>query len=287
MTRSVLYRCLTAAVLVGACVAVPVPVEQAVSEGRRFADSDVSFVRPGTTTRREVIGNLGNPTMWFPSQRTLVYGLRRVETGMLWFIGAGLSGAGGLVEGETKQAIFLVLDDKDVVTNWGRAAVMNCDTWLGAAREWADAEDIELPPARDRFLEESPPTEQGLVYFYRPRDFQHVLPAVPPARKLMLGIADYADISQDGELVGQIRLQSYVVVRVSPGTHSFTVNPDTDCVVNPGNYRSAIIQIDVAPGTVTFVDVGIQAGLGTIEPILVSRPRGDAISVIGKLRESW
>jgi hypothetical protein len=287
LPRSLLYGCLTAVVLLGACVAVPVPVGQTVSDGRQFTDSDLSFVRSGTTTRSEVIINLGNPTLWFSSQRTLVYGLRRVETGVLWFIAAGPVGAGGLVEGETKEAIFLVLDDKDIVTNWGRAAVKGCDTWLSAGREWADSRHIELPPARERFIEEPPTPEQALVYFYRPRDFQHVLPAVPPAERLMLDVADYADISQDGELVGQIRWQSYVVVRVPPGTRSFTINPDTDCVVNPENYRSATIQLDLARGAVAFIDVGIRAGLGTIEPIIVSRPRSDAIPVIEKLRESW
>ncbi|MDH3378877.1 MAG: hypothetical protein OEQ39_18280 [Gammaproteobacteria bacterium] len=281
------YFCLIASLFLTSCVVIPVPVERVVLEGKRFTNAELDFVRLGTTTRREVIDNLGNPTLWLSAQRILVYGLRQVETGALWFIGAGLSGAGGLVEGETKEAVFLVLDDKDVVTHWGRAQVKRGATWLSAATEWAGSKAIEIPPARGRFVEETPTREQSLIYFYRPRDFQHFLPLVPPAKKIPPGTANYADIRQDGKLVGQIRWQSYVAVRVPPGAYSFVVNADTDYVVNPESYRSVTIRLDVAPETVTFVDVGIQAGLGTIEPILVDRPRSEAIPVIEKLRESW
>jgi hypothetical protein len=225
--------------------------------------------------------------MWLASQRILVYGLRRVESGALWFIGAGLSGTGGLVKGETKEAVYLVLDDKDVVTNWGRAPLTHCETWLSAANKWAALKKLDVPQAHGRFVEESPTAEQSFIYFYRPRDFQYYLPFAPPGEKVALGVADYAEISQDDMLVGQIRWQSYVIVRVAPGTHRFVVNPDTDCVVNPDIYRSAIIQLDISPETVTFVEMGIQAGRGTIEPVLINRTRSEAISVIENLRESW
>lgn len=281
------HFCLIASILMAGCVVIPVHTERAVLDGKQFSDSDLGFVRLGSTARSEVTFKLGNPTMWLSEQRILVYGLQRTEAGALWFAGAGLSGAGGLVEGETKEAVYLALDDKDVVTHWGRAPVSRCDTWLSAATEWAGSENIKIPAAHDRFVEDAPTTEQGLIYFYRPRDFQHILPLAPPARALMSGVADYADISLDGNLVGQIRWQSYVVLRVSPGVHRFVVNPDTDCVTNPGIYRSATIQLDVRPEAAIFVDVGIQAGLGTIEPILVNRPRGEAISVIKNLREAW
>ena len=281
------HFCLIASIFLAGCVAIRVPVEQAALDGKRFTDSDLDFVRLGTTERSEVIDNLGSPTVWLSEQRILVYGLRRVESGVLWFIGAGLSGAGGLVEGEAREAVYVVLDDKDVVTNWGRETVEHCETWLSAATEWAGSRNLVIPQAHGQFVEETPTTDQSYVYFYRPRDYQHYLPFVPPAKNVSLGVAKYADISQDGNLVGQIRWQSYVVIRVPPGTHTFEINPDTDCVVNPENYRSAKIQLDVAPATATFIDLGIKAGHGTIEPILVNRPRSAAISVIEKLRESW
>lgn len=278
---------LMASIFLASCVVIPVPVEQVDLEGRRFTDSDLEFVRPGATARSEVIGHLGSPTLWLASQRILVYGLRRVETGALWFIGAGLTGAGGLVEGETKEAVFLVFDDNDVATNWGRAPVAHCETWLRAATEWAASKKLDIRQAHGRFVEEPPTADQSLIYFYRPRDYQYYLPFGPPAKKVALGVADYAEISHDDMLVGQIRWKSYLLVRVAPGTHTFMVNPDTDCVVNPEYYRSASIQLSITPESVTFLELGIQAGRGTINPILVNRTRSEAISVIENLRESW
>lgn len=173
------------------------------------------------------------------------------------------------------------------MTCWGRAPVSRGETWLSAATEWATSRAIHISQARDRFIEDTPTTEQSLIYFYRPRDYLHFLPWVPPARKAPPGVASYADIRLDGKLVGQIRWRSYVVVRVPPGAHMFVVDPDTDDVANPERYRSAAIRLDVSPNTATFVDVGIQAGRGMIEPILVERPRSDALSALEELRESW
>ena len=278
---------LIASIFLAACAAIPVPMEPLVLEGERFTETELDFIRPGTTMRQEIADKLGNPTLWLAAQCTLVYGLRQAETGAAWFIGAGPAGAAGLVQGESKKAVFFVLDAGDVVTHWGRAPVNHGETWLSAATEWAASQAIETPGACDHFAPETPAREQGLVYFYRPRDYQHVLPLVPPASKLPLGLANYADIFEDGRLVGQIRRQSYVVVRVSPGVHSFSVNADTDYVVNPDIYRSATIRLEVAAETAIFVEVGIVAGLGKIEPLLVERIPDEATRAIEGLRESW
>lgn len=277
-----------ATVFVTGCIALPVPVEPRVLEGRPFADSDLAFVQSGTTTRGDVIGSVGSPMLWLPDQRILVYGLRKVDAvGALWFIGAGYGGAGGLVEGESREALFFALDSHDIVIDSGRAPVRRGETWLSAATEWSRSEGLEIEAARDRFVEETPTTDESLVYFYRPRDFQHILPLAPPAEKLMLGVAEIADIRLDDELVGQIHWKSYALIRVRPGAHEFVVDPDTDYVVNPEIYRSETIRLVVEPDTVTFVDVGIKAGYGLIMPVLVERPRNEAIAVIEELPESW
>ena len=281
------YICLIASIFCAGCAVIPVPVERTVFDGRQFTEADLDFLRSGTTTLHEIIENLGSPTIKLSEQRILVYGLRKVESGAVLFIGAGLSGAGGLVQGETKEAFYFVLDNKDVVRHWGRAPVKQGETWLSAATEWAGSKEIELQRPLESFVLETPTREQSLIYFYRPRDYQHFLPLLPPAKKLPLGLADYADILQDGNLVGQIRRRSYVRVSVHPGVHSFTVNADTDYVVNPGIYQSATIRLDVAPETLTFVEVGIKAGLGKIEPILVEQISSGALKEIEGLRESW
>jgi hypothetical protein len=281
------YFFLITSIFLAGCAIIPVPVERVVVDGRRFTESDLDFIRSGTTTGSEIIDNLGKPTIRLSTQNILVYGLRQVESGAVWFIGAGLSGIGGLVEGETKEAVYFVLDDENVVTDWGRATVKRGETWLSAAAEWAGSEAITIQKTRGRFVLDTPTRDQSLIYFYRPRDYQYFLPLVPSANKLPPGLASYADIIQDSDLVGQIRWKSYVAIRVPPGAYNFTVNADTDYIVNPEIYQSATIRLDVAPETVTFVEVGIKAGLGKIEPILVERIHSKAIKVIEGLRESW
>lgn len=279
--------CLLAPVFLAGCLAVPVSVEPQVQEGRKFTDAELDFIQLGTTSRQDVIRHLGTPTIWLAEQQILVYGLREVEsTGVFWFAGAGLTGTGGLVQGETKNAILFALNGEGAVIRRGRVAVDRGETWLGAALEWSRAEKLGVEPPHDYFVQEIPTREQNLVYFYRPRDFQYFLPLGPPAKELPFGVATFADIRLDTELVGQVQWRSYVVVRVPQGDYEFVVNPDTDYVTNPGLYRSQSIRISVGPGTVAFVDVAIRAGKGTIEPILVQRPHHQALAAIRELREA-
>ncbi len=207
---------------------------------------------------------------------------------MVWFVGTPGGSAGGLVAGETRQALFFAANDDDVVTHWGRTPVKRGKTWLQAALEWSLAEDLKLPSPRGIFSEESPASAvQGLVYFYRPRDYQHYLPFGPPAKRMAFGAVDFVNIYRNTELVGQLRWRSYVAVCVSPGEHTFVISPDTDDVTNPQLYQNASLQMTAESGTTRFVEVGVEAGKGTIEPIVTERSRDEAMAVIRELRESW
>jgi hypothetical protein len=277
------------AICLAGCVVIPVPTEPTILEGRPLTNYDLEFVRSENVSRQCILESLGPPTLWLHNQRTLVYGLRRVEeTGGVWFIGAGLgAAAGGLVKGETKEAVFFVLDSGDAVTHWGRSSVGKGETWLSAALKWAQSIGLKLPQPSGGFVEEWPTAEQSYVYFYRPRDYQYYLPLAPPANKLLFGVADFVDLRLPDDLVGQLRWQTYTVARIPPGVHKFVVNPDTDYVANPMNYHNAAIQLDLAPGSVAYVEVGVEAGLGIIEPKLFQRNRTEALAVIQQLRESW
>lgn len=277
-------------ILVASCIATPIPVEQKTLEGRRYTDSDLQFVQTGATASNEIRRHLGQPTIRLRAQRILVYGLREVAgTGWVWLLASpGGTGAGGIIETENKEAIFFVLNDQEILTNWGRMPVKRGQTWLGAALEWSQALGVKTPQPRQAFYEVFPTgPEQSLVYFYRPRDYQHYLPVVAPAERLLSGVADFVNIYLDGELVGQLRWKSYLVVSVAPGEHAFSISPDTDDVVNPQLYRSASLGLSIEPQTTRFIEVGVEAGKGIVEPRLIERSHEQAIDVIGALRESW
>jgi len=278
------------AMLVVSCIVIPVPVEQKVAEGRHFADSDLQFVQTGVTARNDIARYLGQPTIWLRAQHTLVYGLREVAgTGWVWLLASPAgTGTAGIIETENKEAIFFVLNDREVLTNWGRMPVKRGQTWLGAALEWSQAAGVKTPQPRQAFYAALPTApEQSLIYFYRPLDYQHYLPFVPPAKRLLSGVADFVNIYQNGELVGQLRYKSYLMVSLTPGEHTFSINPDTDDVVNPQLYRTARLTLSIAPQTNRFIEVGVEAGKGVIEPRLVERSHDEAIDAIGALRESW
>jgi hypothetical protein len=276
-------------VFLAGCGIMPVPTEPRTLEGRPLTDHDLEFLRSEPVSRQRILESLGPPTIRLHDQRILVYGLRRVaETGAIWFIGAGPgAAAGGLVEGETREAVFFVLDTDDTMSHWGRSSVGKGETYLSAALEWAQARGVKLPPPRSRFVEEWPSSDESYVYFYRSRDVQHILPFTPPAEKLLFGVANLVDLRLLNEIVGQLRWQTYVLARVPPGVNKFVVDPDTDYVVNPNGYRSASVELDLAPGGVAFVEVSVEAGLGIVEPKLLPRTRAEALSIIEQLRESW
>lgn len=272
------------------CIATPVPVEQKVLEGKRFTDADLQFVRTGVTARNDITSYLGQPTIWLRAQRTLIYGLREVAgTGWFWLLaGPGVAGPGGVIESENKEAVLFVLSDREVLTDWGRMPVKRGQTWLAAALEWTQAAGVKIPQPRPTFDEEFPTgPEQSLVYFYRPLDYQYYLPFVAPAKRLPSGVADFVNIYRNGELVAQLRWQSYVSVAVSPGEHTFSINPDTDAVVNPELYRTASLRLSIEPQTTRFIAVGVEAGKGIVEPRLTEQSHDVAIEAIGTLRESW
>jgi hypothetical protein len=282
--------CMLPGLWLAACAVMPLESEQTILEGRRFSDSDLRFVSATLTTRAEIASRLGPATTWLPAQGVLVYGLRKTAGGQYaWFIAAPSgAAAAGTVQGEEREGIFFALDDRDIVTHWGRAQVKRGTTWLGAALEWSQAAGFALPGPRTAFVE-SPPTSagQGTVYFYRPRDDQYYLPLLPPARQLPTGVADFVNIFLDGSLVAQLRCKSYVAVKVAPGELVFVLSADTDDVSNPGLYHDTDIRLSMAPMGSSFIEVRVEAGKGSIAPVTGNRSRNEAIGIIATLPESW
>lgn len=282
--RAHLLAWLLPCLLTAACVAVPVPVARDVIEGRQYTDAQLDFVEPGATTRSDVSAALGEPTIWLPDQRIMVYGLRRTgPLGMLIF----LPGNVAYVEREEREAVFVATDARGAVARRGRAPIDVRETWLTAALEWARTQGLDVRAPGDRFTEETPAPGESVIHVYRPRDYQHYLPLVPPAEGLLFGAAKFVDVRLDGRLVAQLQRGTYASIHAPPGAHVITVNPDTDDVGNASLHRTASIRVDAARGGTVFVDVGVRAGFGVIEPVLVLRDRSEALEAIAELRQCW
>src|SRR3954470_16153150 len=77
------------------CVIIPVP-EREVVQGRQFKTEDTEFLKAGVTTRQEVLGKFGEPTIDFKSHRVFAYSWYMLNGYLAWFIGNGYSGGGGI-----------------------------------------------------------------------------------------------------------------------------------------------------------------------------------------------
>lgn len=153
-TRSSLLRALVPVALVGlallvtGCVGVlPRPVSATkVESGHRIVPEDVAFIRPGHTTRSQVVARLGTDYAALPYQRAIAYSWEMAGGGgVYWVVLAGPSG-GGATGGDWVggwRGFFVAFDERGVVQaaqfkhlSSGRSLHANMDCWLA-----------QLPPA--------------------------------------------------------------------------------------------------------------------------------------------
>lgn len=273
------------------CLMVPVPTSEVVLSGRYIAESELGFLKNHQTTKYDVLTQLGPATIWLKPQRTLVYGLvKTAKTGLFWIIGGGAPGAlggvaGGVLHFVDREALFIVFDETDTLVDSGQVKVENRVTWLSAALAWGRSKGLKLAEPQVEFAETVPPLQQSIIYFYRPRDIQHVFPGFPPAESILFGLDPFPEVYLNAALVGQIRRKSYLTLTLDPGTYEFRFVPLLD---NPDlNYRDASIQITVQPDLEYFVDVRIETGKGISQPVVSQRSREEAIPLLQLLRETW
>jgi hypothetical protein len=178
-----------------------------------------------------------------------VYGLlKTAKVGAFWIIALPAPPAmvGGVVHPVEREALYIVFDQSDAVVDWGRGKVSKGVTWLSAALDWSRSRHLKLPEPRKEFVEIAPAAEQSVIYFYRPRDIQHLFPGFPPAESILFGLEPFAEVYLDSALLGQLRRKSYLAIPLHAGIYDFLVVPYMD--YNPElQYRSADIQITLQP----------------------------------------
>jgi hypothetical protein len=133
---------LAASIFLTGCVGVvllPVSTKE-VHYGHRLQAKDVAFIKPGVTTRAEVIAKLGTNYLALPNQRAIAYSWEMKGGGGVWwwFIAGpgGAAGNSGSWEGGWRT-FFLALDDHGVVRDTAfkspstsRSLHRHMDKWL-------------------------------------------------------------------------------------------------------------------------------------------------------------
>ncbi len=74
------------------CIAIPLGTQ--VLRGKAISEEEVAFIKPGVTTKSQVLEYLGNPDIVWENERVLAYEWVR---GTAWFVvaGGGRGGNGG------------------------------------------------------------------------------------------------------------------------------------------------------------------------------------------------
>jgi len=93
-----------------ACVLVPFPV---IPEKNEFASGRISWLRSGSTTRTEVVEQLGEPIVVRNDGNLAIYGQARTVAGL--FFGA-LWGSGGTMPVEKKSVLLIGYENTGVVS---------------------------------------------------------------------------------------------------------------------------------------------------------------------------
>lgn len=100
------------ALLIGGCLYVPTPNGRTI-EGSEVKDDDLSFLKPGVTTKAEVTAQFGNPTMFWRDENIFVYRWVRREGVLVWAVAAGYSGSFGAADIPQELAFLLKFDRDD------------------------------------------------------------------------------------------------------------------------------------------------------------------------------
>jgi hypothetical protein len=136
------------ALLVTGCVGVlPRPVSATkVETGHRLMPEDVTFIRPGHTTRSQVVARLGTDYAALPCQRVIAYSWEMAGGGGVYWVALAGPGGGGATGGDWVggwRGFLVAFDERGVVQaaqfkhlSTGRSLHANMDCWLA-----------KLPPA--------------------------------------------------------------------------------------------------------------------------------------------
>src|SRR5262249_30251790 len=132
----------------------------------RFNSDDLSFIKPGTTTRDEVISKLGVPAMEISDNGILLY-MSIANKGDWLTYGAVTSpiGVEGVAPGRDGWALLMAVDENNHVVRWGFDRRRRVDdSLLTQARSWAEGQGLSAAPLNTSFTPLSVPAGKGVIY---------------------------------------------------------------------------------------------------------------------------
>jgi hypothetical protein len=285
---------LLSAVVVAGCVAFPIKFgEEEALAGRRIRPEDLAFLKPGITTRDEVVSKLGAPTLDLSDLGILSYVWIELKEdwAAIWALpNPRLPLAGVFFTPRTGDwALFVATDENGYVVRAGLDQRKPRDSIRSQARKWAEAQELKLPPVQTSFATLPIPDGKALIYFYR------TSPSVVPFFGAGASWSWPIAVSVDGQYVTEMYDDTYAAIPVLPGQHEIVVDPlppyryvmRGSFTISPSERVPARLIVEAVEGQQYFLEVLSTSGRGSIDTSLRRRNESDAQPILRWFRPVW
>jgi hypothetical protein len=130
--------------VVSGCITIPIPTKETkILSGKPVAEQQIEFLTPGTTTRDEVIRQLGNPHIIWEDARIITYDWDMRRGILLWAAGAYVTGNMGIKDIPKHYLLVIQFDEQDRVARFERAVRPMTQSYMHFLKAWAGISSSE------------------------------------------------------------------------------------------------------------------------------------------------
>ncbi len=123
-----------------ACIVIPLP-ESKVLSGRRITDEDLLFLQPSVTTKADVIGLLGEPTVFWEDENVFAYDWEMRQGILLWAVGGGYSGAAGVMDLPKPYVLLIQFDQNGHLKRFETTTPSPFDSYGEHLLDWIEQQE--------------------------------------------------------------------------------------------------------------------------------------------------
>lgn len=119
------------------CIVLPIPTqENKVLAGKPVTPDQLAFLKPGITTKTEVMNRLGSPGTIWEDARLYAYEWTMRQGILVWAIGGGYTGAAGVENLEKRYMLLIQFDGRDRVRRFEKIVRPAFKTYGDILKEW-------------------------------------------------------------------------------------------------------------------------------------------------------
>ena len=122
------------------CIMLPIPSEKVIA-GDQMTNKELNFIRPGITTKEEVVERLDDPDMIWEKERIFAYNWQMRWGVLLWAfavgnVGGGAADAGAEDIGQKNYVLIIRFDPNDRVERFETTKRSESDSYGEHLKKW-------------------------------------------------------------------------------------------------------------------------------------------------------